>query len=171
MSFRFRALVEDRGHEALVRGLLDRSSSASQLRVEPYPQGRGAGEQHVRRHLPAFVKDLRTKRNQQGLWGIVVADGDVVGFHGRRTALMSELLAAGLLPLTNADRVLLLLPTRNVETWAWCLLGHEVEETTDFKGKLVDANLRKTFCDHWLPVQPTEPLSLAAGRAEWARLP
>lgn len=170
MSFRFRALLEDRGHEALVRGLLDRSRAGALLRVEPYPQGHGAGEQHVRKHLPAFVKDLRTKRNQRSLWGIVVADGDVVGMNARRLLLMKEVESAGLLPLTESDRVVLLVPTRNVETWGWCLLGNAVDETTDFKANVGEANLRATFCERWLPEQPAEPPSLVAGRSEWARL-
>ncbi len=84
---------------------------------------------------------------------------------------MEELVKADLGPLTQSDRVLLLIPTRNGETWAWCLLGNEVDETTDFKGHLAQANLRKTFCDHWLPPRPSEPPSLIDARSEWARLP
>ncbi len=170
MTFRFRALLEDRGHESLVRGLLDRNARASQLRVEPYPQGHGAGEQHVRRQLPAFVKDLRTKRHQRSLWGVVVADGDTLGLQGRRSALMQALEAAGSAPLTAADRVVLLVPTRNVETWAWCLLGHAVDESTDYKAKLAEAALRSVFRACWSPPQPAEPPSLGAARMDWARL-
>lgn len=101
---------------------------------------------------------------------MVVADGDILGFHGRRLALLKEVEEAGLLPLTAADRVVLLIPTRNVETWAWCLMGNAVDESTDYKGKLADAALRSIFGKGWSPERPSEPLSLVAGRAEWARL-
>lgn len=169
MTFRLRALVEDRGHEHLLRGLLDRIGSGHGLRVDPYPKGRGAAEQHVRTAFPQFVRDLRTKRNQRGLWGIVVIDGDVDGMARRREALCAALAEASLAPLGPGDRVLLLVPTRNVETWAWCLLGHEVDEETDFKPQ-VQQSLRTIFAAHWLPARPKEPPSLVAGRLEWARL-
>jgi hypothetical protein len=112
MSFRLRALVEDRDHEQFLRGLVDRlgRGAGRTLRVEPYPSGRGAGEQHVRQKFPQFVAELRSQRFQEGLWGIVVIDGDVEGAARRRRWLI-ESLETKLLP---TERIVLLVPTRNV---------------------------------------------------------
>lgn len=165
MSFRIRALIEDRAHEHLLRGLLDRQRANRELRIEPYPDGRGSGEQHVRSRFPRFVSDLRSSRFQRGLWGIVVIDGDVDGFDKRRRQLLSLLDP----PFDASDRVLLFVPTRNVETWAWCLLGHPVDELQDFK-HLVTEPLRPLFSSFWERLQTNEPQSLVAARAEWNRL-
>lgn len=169
-GFRFRALVEDRGQEQMVRGLVDRKRRARDLYIEPFPKGRGAAEKHVRDRFPTFVADLRSKRNQQSLWGVVAIDGDVEGFGRRRLRLLETLSVASMPPLSPDDRVVLLVPTRNTETWAWCLLGNAVDEREDFKPR-APAELRRLFADHWEPPQPEEPPSLAAGRVEWRRLP
>jgi hypothetical protein len=168
MSFRFRALVEDRAHEHLLRGLVERLRLDPERSIswEAYRQNKGAAEKRVRDAFPGFVKALRSNRDQQGLWGIVVIDGDLDGFDKRRRQLLSLLEQ----PLTTSDRVLLFVPTRNVETWAYCLLGHPVDEDQDFK-QLVTDPLRPLFRDRWEPPQSAEPQSLVAARAEWKRLP
>lgn len=169
-GFRIRALIEDRGHEKMLRGLVERKQRARDLYVEPYPKGRGAAEKFVRDQFPAFVTDLRRKKNQGSLWGVVVVDGDVEGFQRRRTHLLDALAGAAIAPLSTEDRVVVLVPTRNVETWAWCLLANQVDEETDYK-QLVTTDLRRLFAASWEPVRQGEPLSLSAGRAEWGRLP
>jgi hypothetical protein len=172
MSFRLRALIEDRDHEQFLRGLVDRlgRGASRTLRVEPYPSGRGAGEQHVRQKFPQFVAELRSQRFQEGLWGIVVIDGDVEGAPGRRRRLI-ESLETKLLP---TERIVLLVPTRNVQTWGWCLLGHEVTETDDYTHEVEKASvsLRRLFGDHWPGAEapPLAPPALREGWLEWARV-
>jgi hypothetical protein len=172
MSFRFRALVEDRDHEQMLRGLVDRlgRGAGRSLRVEPYPPGRGSGEQHVRRKFPQFVADLRSKRFQEGLWGIVVIDGDVEGAAARRRRLLESIDS----PLTTAERIVLLVPTRNVQTWGWRLLGHEVNESDDYKHLVERAreSLRQLFEKRWPDVSspPETPSSLRDGWLDWSRI-
>jgi hypothetical protein len=170
VSFRYRALVEDRAHEALVRGLLDIRNETHTLRVEPYAPGSGSAEQHVRKQFPFFVADLRAKQHQRNLWGIVIVDGDLVGFQRRRESLLDRLKELSFPPLGSAERIVLLIPTRNVETWAWCLLGNAVNEVDDFKPKLKGEELRRLFAERWRPPQSDEPLSLSTGRKEWSRV-
>jgi len=165
VSYRFRALVEDRDHEQLIRGLLDRRQLSRAVRFEPYPPGRGSAEQRVREHFPEFVRELRTRRNQQTLWGLVVLDGDVEGASKRRAGLVAALEPT----LSIEDRVILLIPTRNVQTWAWCLLGNTVNEQDDYKTRVTEP-LRQLFSARWEPAQPVEPQSLRDGRADWQRL-
>ncbi|MBM4781859.1 MAG: hypothetical protein GQE15_29625 [Archangiaceae bacterium] len=165
MTYRFRALVEDRDHEQLIRGLLDRRNLTRAVRFEAYPPGRGAAERRVRDQFPAFVRDLRAKRNQRDLWGLVVLDGDVEGMASRRASLVNSVDPV----LTEEDRVVLLVPTRNVQTWAWCLLGNPVDEHQDYKS-LVKERLRELFANAWEPARESEPPSLVQGRIDWSRL-
>jgi hypothetical protein len=172
MSFRFRALIEDRDHEQMLRGLVDRlgRSAGRSLRFEPYPAGRGAGEQHVRRKFPQFIAELRAQRFQEGLWGIVVIDGDVEGAAHRRRRLLESIER----PLSPTERILLLVPTRNVQTWAWRLLGHEVNESDDYK-HLVERtpeSLRQLFKLRWpdASAPPQAPEALREGWLEWSRI-
>lgn len=168
--FTLRALVEDRGQEASLRGLLDRVNRVRELRVESYPRGKGAGEQFVRERFPSFVGELRKQRHQHGLWGVVVIDGDVVGAKKRRATLLQSVIESGKSPVDEDDQLVLLIPTRNIETWAWCLLGNATDEVTDYKGRFPDS-LRSVFKKHWTPIQPAEPASLTDARRAWARLP
>ena len=93
-----------------------------------------------------------------------------MGFERRRESLLSSLPEAGMPPLTEAEHIVLLLPTRNVETWVWCLLGHSTDEVTDYKQRVRDENLRAVFKDRWVPTRQNEPPSLGRGRVEWGRI-
>jgi hypothetical protein len=172
MSFRFRALVEDRDHEQMLRGLVDRlgRGAGRNLRVEPYPAGRGAGEQHVRQKFPQFVAELRAQRFQEGLWGVVVIDGDREGAAMRERRLLVSVEP----PISTTERIVLLVPTRNVQTWGWCLLGHEVNESDDYKHRLEKApeSLRQLFKQRWPDASspPQTPNALRKGWLEWSRV-
>lgn len=166
MSFRFRALVEDRDHEQMLRGLVDRMGPTARrnLRVDPYPAGRGAGEQHVRAKFAQFVADIRSKRFQEGLWGIVVIDGDVEGAAVRRRQLLGTLAV----PLSDSERLIVLVPTRNVQTWGWCLLGNSVNESDDYKHlfERTGESLRRVFERAW-PDSSSPPLQPDSLREAW----
>ncbi|PZR09313.1 MAG: hypothetical protein DI536_22285 [Archangium gephyra] len=168
-GFRIRALVEDRAQESSLRGLLDRHNRARDLRVEPYPSGRGAAEQFVRAQFPRFVREIRAQRHQFNLWGVVVIDGDVEGFTQRRRRLLESLSQDGTAPVTAEDRVVVMVPTRNIETWAWHLLGNEVDERTDYKARVIEP-IRGIFARQWSSVRSNEPPSLGDGRIGWARV-
>jgi hypothetical protein len=167
---RLRALVEDLHHQHALMGLLDRRRMTRQVRFEPVPSGRQAGEQWVREHFARFVRELRTRRHQAGLWGVVVIDGDTEGWSRRRARLLQGLEATGEAPLSSSDRILIMVPTRNIQTWGWVLLGNDADEQTDFAHRLL-VPLRDVFAERWEPASPHELPSLIAGRAEWSRLP
>lgn len=165
-----RALVEDRGHEQWIRGLFDHYGESARKLQFDLPVAGGSGEQWVRERLPGILREHRSQKHQKDLWIVVVADADL---QQRRKILEDAILKAGLEPLSAADQVVLVTPARNIETWAWCLLGNLVDETTDYKPrvkKVAATTIRPIAQQRWLPVQPNEPESLLEGRAEWARL-
>lgn len=169
MKPRFRALYEDRSHEQWLRGLVDLARiPARDLTLEPKAQS-GSGEQWVRERFPVLLKEHRSLKNaQRSLWLVVVADADL---QDRARILREAIANAGLDPVSPDDRVLLLIPARNIETWAWCLLDHTVDETTDYKHEVehTGIRLRDLVKAQWPTVRTDEPSSLTTARAEWKR--
>lgn len=108
------------------------------------------------------------KNAQRSLWLVVVADADL---QDRGRILREAIADAQLAPVTPDDRVLVLLPARNVETWAWCLLDHSVDETTDYKHEVqhTGMRLRELVAAQWPTIRSGEPGSLKAARREWER--
>jgi hypothetical protein len=164
-----RALVEDRGHEQWIRGLFDHHGVSARRVTFELPVAGGSGEQWVRENFPRVLQEHRTQKHQRDLWVLVVADADL---QQRRRILEESIVKAGLEPISPSDRVVLLTPARNIETWAWCLLGNSVDETTDYKPNIIrsGAVLRIVAKQNWLPERSGEPASLHDGRAAWARL-
>lgn len=169
MKPRFRALYEDRSHEQWLRGLADLARIPTRgLTLEPKSQS-GSGEQWVRERFPVFLREHRTMKNAQpSLWLVVVADADL---QDRARILREAIANAGLAPVSFDDRVLLLIPARNIETWAWCLLDHTVDERADYKHAVEHAGvrLRELVETEWPTVRSGEPPSLTAARGEWKR--
>ena len=113
MSKRYSQIVilcEDRQHEVFIRHFLKKrhNITARQIRVVICPQGRGAGEQYVRREYPIQVKVLRQKRHfSKALVTMIDAD----------TLTVSERLKQ-LFPLPiETEKIVRLVPKRNIETW------------------------------------------------------
>jgi hypothetical protein len=169
-----RALVEDKAHEGFIRGLLDHHGlDGRQVRFQ-LPVAGGSGEQFVREQMPRLLRELRTQRHQSNLWAVVVTDGDQLGWHRRRESLIKACLDQGLEAPSADDRLMVLIPSRNIETWGWWLLGNFVDEESDYKPVLAGQSLRHIARDRWHPPREAEleqVPSLARARNEWSRLP
>ena len=96
------------------------------MRVERAPGGRGAGEQFVRERFPRELKAHRSRPVGQAL--VVMIDGDSEGPVSRRSQLGKTCRDAGVAERTNTERVALLIPTWNIETWLAYLNGSHVDE-------------------------------------------
>jgi hypothetical protein len=96
--------------------------STHKILLEPLPSGRGAGEQWVRERYPESVSELRRKSENMAL--IVVIDADTVEVAMRRSQLEEQLLS----PRKGHERIVHLIPKRNIETWILCLDGEIVDE-------------------------------------------
>jgi len=72
------------------------------------PQGRGAGEQYVRREYPIQVKVLRQKRHLSKAL-VTMIDADTLTVSERLNQLFP-------LPI-ETEKIVRLVPKRNIETW------------------------------------------------------
>ena len=125
----FVLLCEDTQHETLVRRFLEREGwSTRRLRVERAPGGRGAAEQFVRQRFPDELAAYRSKRGTVEQALIVVLDGDRHGLGGREAQLNEACVSRGLSVRQPDERVIVLVPTWNVETWLAYLDGQTVDE-------------------------------------------
>lgn len=103
-------LCEDRQHEVFIRHFLKKrhNITARQIRVVISPQGRGAGEQYVRREYPIQVKVLRQKHHLSKAL-VTMIDADILTVSERLKQLLP-------LPI-ETEKIVRLVPKRNIETW------------------------------------------------------
>lgn len=111
----FIILCEDVQHESFARRTLKYLGAKGQPRVVRAPGGRGSGEQWVRNRYPLEVKALRGGHVERTL--VVVVDADTSTVAERRSQLDLALTSAGHPSRAPGERIILLIPRRNVETW------------------------------------------------------
>lgn len=122
-------LCEDRQHEAFARRFLNKAGIVTRsLHVQISPAGRGAAEQFVRRQ---YAKELRfyrarSHRVQQALLVMIDADGQPVA---DRISQVEREAAASDGARRDGERVAIVVPARNIETWFAYLDGNNVNET------------------------------------------
>ena len=121
-------LCEDTQHEAFVRRFLSATGWQTRtIRVEKAPAGRGSAERYVRRQFPKELKAHRLRPVNQAL--VVILDGDRVGVEERVRQLNEACETAGVNVRTPDERIAVLVPTWNIETWLSYLSGETVDET------------------------------------------
>jgi hypothetical protein len=123
-------LAEDKQHRTFVERLLKEVGYENrQLRPLPLPAGEGSGEQYVRERYAEEVGELRRRSGQVQLALVVILDADTREVTDRQRQLAEQLRSAGLDPRRDDERIVHLIPRRNVETWIAYLLGQQVNET------------------------------------------
>ena len=122
-------LCEDKQQEVFVRRFM-KPRTNHPIRVVSAPVGEGAGEQFVREQYPQQLRASRAATVNVVL--VVMIDGDTAGSVQRMRQLDESCRLSGIAPRTDADRVIVLVPERNIETWLAYLGGATVEETTDY---------------------------------------
>ncbi len=132
-------LCEDDEHESFVRGYLKcRGYNLGKLRVRSYPaRGGGSGKEFVRKHYAVEVRAPRKycTMHQSDTYGLVVLmDQDTSSQRSPYTDLDDRLAERGLDRRQTDERIAILAPKRNIETWAYHLLdnGRPVDEATDY---------------------------------------
>jgi hypothetical protein len=178
-DLRYVVLGEDIAHRNFVRRwLLAEGVEPRNIRLIPVPAGTGgAGDEHVRKTYPAEVAYYRRRANAQRVALVVVIDADRETVRHRQRQLDETLSGIGSPSRAGSERIAILVPKRNIETWLQALLGAPTEEETDYKppfagntadacakaGPLFAAFLQRAPSDADLP-------SLAVSRVEAARL-
>lgn len=124
-------LCEDLQHSAFVRKLLlALRFQRNKIRVMKSPKGRGAGEQYVSESYPIEVQAHRSKATHQTLCLLVVIDADTETVKHRSDSLDRKLAEAGMPSRAENERIALMIPRRNIETWIHYLKGDPTNETT-----------------------------------------
>ena len=122
-------LCEDKQQEVFVRRFL-KPRTNHPIRAVSAPRGEGSGEQFVREQYPTELRALRAATVNAVL--VVMIDGDAAGLAGRTGQLRESCVQFGIPPQRDGDRVVVLIPQRNIETWLAYLDGTTVDETTRY---------------------------------------
>lgn len=123
-------LCEDAQTEAFVRRFLKRRNFRGRdVTTLGLPHGSGSGEQWVRERYP---RQLQAIRQRQGACLIVVTDADGHSTEFRRAQLDAECEKQRIPRRNDGERVLVIVPRRNIETWLAYLAGDEVDEETRY---------------------------------------
>lgn len=95
------------------------------IRVLPYPaDGRGCGEQFVRETYPKEVRAYR--QNAAASWLVVHIDADVKVVSNRYQQLTDACAGEGVAQRLSNERIAILVPKREIETWIHYLLESSV---------------------------------------------
>jgi hypothetical protein len=127
-------LCEDLQHEVFVYRFLKQTGrgDARTVAARRSPKGRGSGVQFVLDHFPEEVRAYRSKANHLNLCLIVVIDADNLSVEDRIRQLEEALEENGQERRTAEERIVILVPKRNIETWIRYLNGHDFDETTSY---------------------------------------
>ena len=124
-------LCEDSQTDAFVRRFLRRRNFGSRdIHTRELPSGSQSGEQWVRERYP---DELQAIRGRQNAYLIVVTDADKNSTADRRAQLDAACDEKQVPRRDDRDRVLVIVPRRNIETWLHYLgSGTAVDETTRY---------------------------------------
>lgn len=167
-------LCEDAAHERFARTYL-RTRGVNTRQLFPLPlTSRGSGEHYVRTKYAREVRALRARGHDAQVALVVVTDADQGTVAARRASLEEALHTDGLAARTPVERIVLLIPKRNVETWVTYLNGNAVDESADYKPQTPEAFklAAKGMPEACSATQPAadRPPSLVDGCSELRRL-
>lgn len=127
-SVRIVIVCEDQQHEAFLRRSFKKMGwTLRHLRPEVSPPGQGSAEQFVHDRFPVELKALRARAGER-VYLVVMVDGDAEGVAARKDSLNAACEKQGVHPPRATDRVLVCVPTWNIETWLAYLGGEAVDE-------------------------------------------
>lgn len=176
-DLRVTVLAEDTTHHNFVRQWLRAEGVDTKHRFIAVPAGvGGAGEKHVRERFADEVTYYRQKANSQRIGLVVVIDADAETVARRRVQLAEQLKTAGIGPCAAGERIAILVPRRNVETWLTFFDGSDsVDEETDYKRPHAPPSHCREAGSAFADLLNREPRpgdlpSLVAAREEAARL-
>jgi len=104
------------------------------IRIRPYPTGQGSAEGWVLSRFAAEAGECRNRQASKGETALtVMIDADARTVEYRWTQLDQALAEGGQKKITKHERIVRLVPKRNVETWILCLSGaRDLDEDTDY---------------------------------------
>ena len=128
-------LCEDTQQEVFVRCWLEKKGfNPRKFRIRKSPGSKGSAEQFVRTQYPAEVQAQRQKASYSPIGSslVVAVDADILTVDIRKQALDRQLEIATQSKRQIDEKIALLIPKRNIETWIYYLRGHNVDEETAY---------------------------------------
>lgn len=171
-------LCEDRQQEIFTRQwLLGLGFRGHEIAVRPIPAGRGSGEMHVRHTYPVEVKALRkvNSHDEIGRALVTVIDADTFAIDERHSTLDHALLQDGQRRRNDNEKIAILVPKRNIETWIHHIQGVVVNEIDAYR-KLNKPSDCKADITRFVgepansPIKTTAPDSLQLALVEMERI-
>jgi len=127
-------LCEDLQQLCFVRRFLHRRGWKNHdINVPFIPSGRGSGEQYVRERFPAELEAHRSQASYKRTGLIVVIDADTRKVADRVHALNAACDEKAVKRRQKDERVLYVIPKRNIETWLAYLRGETFNEKAAFR--------------------------------------
>ena len=173
-------LCEDRRHEQFVTAFL-RAKKRRITRLS-FPSAYKSHEKGGAKRSNAFVLSKATEEigaarkvpPKRAL--ILIIDGDNRGYASRCGEIAARLKAEDMAQLTDKERIALIVPCRNIETWVHHFAGEIADETTNYKDLYRNAETlpqARAFAD-WVSDGNVEEVAdlpaLNAAREELRRL-
>jgi hypothetical protein len=123
-------LCEDLQQEVFIRRFLQKRGRArGQFRALISPAGRGSGEQWVRERFPQELKAHRSQRARRNNWLLVATDADARTVQDRLQGFAKACQDANVPFREENEKVVFIVPRRNIETWFAYLRGETVNES------------------------------------------
>jgi hypothetical protein len=158
------------------RFLLKRGWNARQIREVALPDGGGAGVTWVKEKLPDELKAYRSRSCHAETALIVGCDADDETVPGRIQSLRDACDEVGV-PFRQAnERIVFVIPKRNIETWLAYLRAESVNEVAAYRKYAYESDCRDQvaaldeMCAHQSLEPEPAPPSLLLACAEFNRL-
>jgi len=126
-------LCEDLQHAVFTRRLLkDLGFPSRRIRIERAQTGKGAADRFVLDMYPEEVKEYRSRASYMKIGLVTLVDADTDPFPQRYRQLNEELDAEDLDRRRDDEKICILIPKRNIETWIYALRGDDVDEEQSY---------------------------------------
>jgi hypothetical protein len=126
-------LCEDaQQHTFIYRLLKQLGFPRGRIRVEQAPIGGGSAEQWVRESYPNEVEVHRRKRSRMNIGLVTAIDADTNPIDHRYRQLDERLDDSALSRREDDEKICILVPKRNIETWIYALRGDNVDEEQEY---------------------------------------
>jgi hypothetical protein len=138
-------LAEDEAHDLFIRCYLIRLNVGLREReiyTEPFPDGRGCGEQWVRTQYARVVREYRWRSAKTRTVLVVLIDADTGDVNRRLRQLEDGLKQQSMERRGLSECIVHFVPKRSIETWILYLNNRSVDEDTDYsRGRHVEAQI------------------------------
>lgn len=121
-------LCEDRAHANFIHHHLKKRGFDHRI----LPKEAGSGKQFVLESYATQVKAYRSKANHLSVALLTIIDADTQTVEQTHARLKERLQKADIEQRQADERIAVLVPKRNIETWMVYLLGSTVDEETNY---------------------------------------